>query len=125
MTTTAQPTVESTAVRRPSRAVIIAAFAIPVMVVGQFAMLAIIPVAVLLTGTLCSARFRALRWWAAALATAYAIPLAAWAIGPDRAPSLSKDMHPVLAGVIVAASIAFIAAYFVTRGRAAQVPAHD
>lgn len=124
MTTTAQPTVEPT-VRRPSRAVIISAFAVPVMVVGQFAMLAIIPVAVLLTGTLRAARFRALRWWAAALATAYAIPLAAWAIGPDRAPSLSKDMHPALAGVIVAASIAFIAAYFVTRGRAAQVPAHD
>jgi hypothetical protein len=49
--------------------------------------------------------------------TAYAIPLAAWAIGPDRAPRLSKDMHPALAGVVVAASIAFIAAYYVTRLR--------
>jgi hypothetical protein len=112
MSIAAQPVV-----RRPSLAVIISAYAIPVMVVGQFAMLAIIPLAVLLTGTLRAARFRALRWWAAALATAYAIPLAAWAVGPDRAPSLSKDMHPALAGVVVAASIAFIAAYYVTRRR--------
>ncbi len=124
MTTTAHATAQPTTVRRPSRAVIISAFAVPVMVVGQFAMLAIVPVAVLLTGTLRAARFRALRWWAAGLTAAYAIPLAAWAIGPDRAPSLSKDMHPVLSGVIVAASIAFIAAYFVTRRRAAQAPAH-
>ncbi|MGC4942629.1 hypothetical protein [Kribbella sp. DT2] len=105
------------AVRRPSRAVIISAFAVPVMVVGQFAMLAIVPVAILLTVTLRTARLRALRWWAAGLTAAYAIPLAAWAIGPDRAPSLSKDMHPALAAVIVIASIAFITAYYATRRR--------
>ncbi|GAB3833234.1 hypothetical protein [Kribbella italica] len=127
MFATARPTTQPTTepARRRSRAVIISAFAVPVMVVGQFAMLAVVPVAVLVAGTFRNARLRALRWWAIALATAYAIPLAAWAIGPDRAPSLSKDMHPALAGVIVAASVAFIAAYFVSRGRAARVPARD
>ncbi|MFD0366244.1 hypothetical protein ACFQZZ_32815 [Nocardia sp. GCM10030253] len=38
---------------------------------------------------------------------AYAIPLMLWAIGPDRAPSLSKDMHPVLAALIVAVAVGY------------------
>jgi hypothetical protein len=106
--------------RRPSRSVIISAWAVPILVVGQFAMLAVIPVALVLSGTLRNARFRALRWWAAALATAYATPLVLWAIGPDRAPSLSKDMDPIFAALIVAAAVAFIAAFHVIRGRAPE-----
>jgi hypothetical protein len=98
---------------RAPRKFLISALAVPVMVVGQFAMLAIIPVAIVLTTALRDARLRALRWWAAGLAAAYATPLVLWAIGPDRAPSLSKDMHPALAAVIVAASVALVVAYFV------------
>jgi hypothetical protein len=104
---------------RRSRSVLVAACAVPVMIVGQFAMLAIVPVAVVLVGTLRDARLRALRWWAVALAAAYATPLALWAIGPDRAPSLSKDMHPALAALVVAAGVAFVVAYAV-RARAAR-----
>lgn len=108
-----------------SRTVIISAVAVPVLVIGQFAMVAIAPVALVLIGTLRNARLRALRWWSAALAAAYAIPLAAWAIGPDRAPSLSKDMHPAFAALIVAASVAFIAAYLVNRQRSAAPTGPD
>ncbi|WP_378740579.1 hypothetical protein [Nocardia brasiliensis] len=60
-----------------------------------------------LIGTLRDTRRRALRWWAAALAAAYAIPLILWAIGPERAPSLSKDMHPLLAALIVAVATGY------------------
>ncbi|MER7859411.1 hypothetical protein DMC64_21320 [Amycolatopsis sp. WAC 04197] len=41
-----------TTVRRAPRAVIVSAWAVPIMVVGQFAMLAIVPVALVLIGTL-------------------------------------------------------------------------
>jgi hypothetical protein len=108
---------------RAPRSFLVSALAVPVLVVGQFAMLAIVPVAIVLVATLRDARLRALRWWAAALAATYATPLVLWAIGPDRAPSLSKDMHPVLAGVIVAASVALVAAYFLLRPRPEAVDA--
>ncbi|MEV0087158.1 hypothetical protein [Saccharopolyspora sp. NPDC050642] len=91
---------------RAARLVTISAWATPVLIIGQFAMVAVVPVALALIGTLSDARLRALRWWAAALAAVYAIPLALWAIGPDRAPSLSKDMNPAFATLIVATAIA-------------------
>jgi hypothetical protein len=107
------------ATRRASRSVLYSACAVPVLVVGQFAMLAIVPVALVLVGTLRDARLRALRWWAVALAAAYATPLVLWAVGPDRAPSLSKDMHPALAALIVVAAVAFAVAFQVRRRRSA------
>lgn len=109
--------------RRSARSVVISAAAVPVLIVGQFAMVAVVPVAIVLIGTLRNARLRALRWWAAGLAAAYATPLVLWAIGPDRAPSLSKDMHPVFAALIVAASVAVLAAFAVIRRRTAAGPA--
>ncbi len=96
-----------TTVRRAPRSAIISAWAVPVMVLGQFAMIAIVPVALVLIGTLRDARLKALRWGAIALTAAYATPLALWAIGPERAQSLSKDMHPVFAAIIVAVGLAF------------------
>ena len=96
-----------------TRSVIISAVAAPVLVLGGFAMVAIVPVAVVLLGTLRNARLRPLRWWSAALTAAYATPLAMWAIGPDRAPSLTKDMDPIFVPIIVAAALAVIAAYVV------------
>jgi hypothetical protein len=102
---------------RVPRSVVISASAVPVLIVGQFAMVAIVPVALVLIGTLRDARLRALRWWAAALGAAYALPLALWAIGPDRAPSLSKDMHPAFAALVVAASVAVLGALYVIRRR--------
>ncbi|WP_410651151.1 hypothetical protein [Amycolatopsis sp. cmx-4-54] len=99
-----------TTVRRFPRSVLVSAWAVPVMIIGQFAMLAVVPVALVLIGTLRDARFKALRWGAIALTAAYATPLALWAIGPERAQSLSKDMHPVFAAIIVAVGVAFAVA---------------
>ena len=90
--------------RRAPRYVQISLWAIPVMVIGQFSMLAIIPVALVFTGTLRDRRVRALRWWAGLLAVTYAAPLAIWLLRPDGAQSLSKDMHPVFGALIVAVS---------------------
>jgi hypothetical protein len=103
--------------RRTPRTVIVSAWAVPVLVVGQFAMVAILPVALVLVGTLRDARLRALRWRAVALAAAYATPLVLWILGPDRAPSLSKDMHPALAAVVVVAAVASAIAFHVVRRR--------
>lgn len=104
-----------TTARRAPRSVIISAWAVPIMIIGQFAMIAIVPVALVLIGTLRDARLKALRWGAFALTAAYLTPLALWAIGPERAQSLSKDMHPVFAAIIVAVGTAFAVAYHVLR----------
>ncbi|TFD93452.1 hypothetical protein E3T61_05020 [Cryobacterium lactosi] len=87
---------------RALRYVQISAWAIPVLVIGQFSMLAIIPVALVLVGTLRDTRLRALRWWGGLLAASYVAPLAIWLLRPDGAQSLSKDMHPAFAALIVA-----------------------
>jgi hypothetical protein len=99
-TTTASPA----KLRRGPRSVFIAAWAIPIMVLGQFAMLAVIPVAIVLIGTLRSASIRALRWWVGLLTLAYATPLALYAFNPDRAQSLSKDIDPIFVAAIVVTS---------------------
>jgi hypothetical protein len=107
--------------RPGSPLVLISAWAVPVLVLGQFAMLAVIPVALVLIGSLRNTRDRALHRWAATLTVAYAVPLALWAIGPDRAPSLSKDMHPVFAGIVVAAAIAVAVVNHLRRRNASTV----
>ncbi|MGW4527209.1 hypothetical protein [Amycolatopsis sp. NPDC004378] len=88
---------------RPSKSVLGAAWAFPVMVAGQFALLAGIPVAIVLA---CTAGSRATRWWSGLMAAAYAVPLAAWLIGPSTAPSLSKFLGPVATGAVVVAGVA-------------------
>lgn len=109
-----------TTVRRFPRSVIVSAWAVPVMIIGQFAMLAVVPVALVLIGTLRDARLKTLRWGAMALTAVYATPLALWAIGPERAQSLSKDMRPVFAAIIVAVGVAFAVAYHVLRRKQAH-----
>jgi hypothetical protein len=115
--TTPSPTTE-----RLPRSAAVAAGAVAVMVVGQFAMLAVVPVAIVVVSTWRNVALGALRWWAAGLAAAFATPLVLWAIGPDRAPSLSKDMHPALAAVVVAAAVAYVAAWVVARRRRTGLP---
>jgi hypothetical protein len=101
--------------RQGRRTVIISAWAVPILVIGQFAMMAIIPVALALIATLRHPHLRALRPWTAGLAAAYTLALVLWAAGPDRARSLSKDMHPVVAAAIVVAALAVIAAFYLGR----------
>ena len=98
----------------------IAAWAVPVLVLGQFAMLAVVPVAVLVIGALVSARARALRWWTGLLALLYATPLIIWIVRPDGAQSLSKDIHPVFVALIVLGSIALLAKIYTRRRGAAK-----
>ena len=118
MSTTQVPTVSAPPKpRRASRSVIISAWAVPVLVLGQFAMMAIFPVAVMVRGTLRDRDLRPLRGWAVAVAVAYATPLAVWAVGPVRAQSLSKDMDPVFAAAIVVTAAAFIVAFHVVARR--------
>lgn len=115
--TSPSPTTE-----RLPRAAAMSAGLVAVMVVGQFAMLAVIPVGVVVVSTWWNLRLRALQWWAAALAVAFATPLVLWVIGPDRAPSLSKDMHPALAGVLVATAVAYVVAWVVVGRRRGASP---
>ncbi|PZG24866.1 hypothetical protein C1I98_35155 [Spongiactinospora gelatinilytica] len=105
---TATPIPLTPASRGTPLAVTIASWAVPVMIVGQFAMLASVPVAVALVGALVRVRDRAVRPAAMLLAATYAIPLTIWLARPDGAPNLSKDMHPGLAALIVAASAVLI-----------------
>lgn len=99
--------------RSASRSVIISAWAVPVLVLGQFAMMAIFPVAIMVRGTIRDLDLRPMRGWAVAVAVAYGTPVVLWAVGPDRAQSLSKDMDPVFAAAIVVTAAAFIVAFHV------------
>ncbi|MFI6978519.1 hypothetical protein ACIBSV_07950 [Embleya sp. NPDC050154] len=96
------------AARRIPRAVTVSAWAIPVMVLGQFALIAGVPVMVALVGALTRVRDRAVRAGAVIVTVAFAIPLTVWMVRPDGAQSLSKDIHPAFVGLIVAASAALI-----------------
>lgn len=103
--------------RRASRSVIVSAWAVPVLVLGQFAMVAIAPVTLLVRGTLREPHLQPLRWSAIAVAGAYATPLFLWAVGPDRAQSLSKDMHPVFAAALVVTAAKYIVSFHVLARR--------
>ncbi|MFE7567054.1 hypothetical protein ACFU76_08825 [Streptomyces sp. NPDC057539] len=94
--------------RRTSLPVTISAWAVPIMVLGQFALIAIVPVTIALVGALRGAPDRAVRRAASLVAVAFAIPLVVWLTRPDGAESLSKDIHPGFVGLIVAASAALI-----------------
>ncbi|SEO47180.1 hypothetical protein [Amycolatopsis saalfeldensis] len=105
------------AVRRTSLTVLIAAWLVPVFVLGQFAFLAGLPIAVVVIGTLRDTRLRALGWWTGALTAAYAVPMAVWLIGPSTAPSLSKFLSPVATGAVVAVGVAVAVAHHIGRRR--------
>lgn len=106
MTTTSTTTAPVTgSTHRYPRRFLISLWSIPVLVIGQFAMLAIIPVVIVLLGVLRDARLRALRSWTIALGVTYATPLIIWLVRPDGAKSLSRDMNPafvVLISVVTA-----------------------
>ncbi|QIB49437.1 hypothetical protein G3H79_39370 [Streptomyces aureoverticillatus] len=95
----------------------ISAWAVPLMVLGQFALISIVPVTIALVGALRQVQDRTVRWAAALLAVSFATPLTIWLTRPDGAQSLSKDIHPAFVGVIVAASGALILAIHRARRR--------
>lgn len=100
----ATTTVHTKSRRIPLR-VLISAWAAPLLVVGDFALLAVVPVALVLFGALRDSRVRFLRWPAGLLAAVYATPLAIWLSNPNRPESLSKDIDPVFVVLIAAASV--------------------
>ncbi|RSM49059.1 hypothetical protein DMA12_04910 [Amycolatopsis balhimycina DSM 5908] len=106
-----------TTTRHPgtSTNVLVAAWTVPVMVAGQFALLAGLPIAVVLIGAL---RERRLRWWAGALTALYVVLLTLWLSGPGSAPSLSKYLSPVATALFAVAGIAVAIAAVVSRRRA-------
>ncbi|MDQ7805436.1 hypothetical protein Q5425_16940 [Amycolatopsis sp. A133] len=91
-----------TAPHRTPKTVPVAAWTVPVLVAGQFALLAGVPIAVVLLGSL---RRRAHRRWAVALAAVYAAALVLWLAGPSTAPSLSKYLSPVATALFAAAGV--------------------
>ncbi|RDI32952.1 hypothetical protein [Lentzea flaviverrucosa] len=111
MTTTTNTTAH------PSKSVLVAAWAAPVMVIGQFGLLSGIPIAVVLVASLRDRRSRVLRWWTGALTLAYAIPLTMWLAGPSEAPSLSKYMSPATTAALAATGVVVAIAHQVVRRR--------
>lgn len=101
----------------PSTSALVAAWAVPVMVIGKFGLLSGIPIAVVLVASLRDRRSRALRWWTGALALAYATPLTMWLAGPSEAPSLSKYMNPATAALLAGTGVAAAIAHQVVRRR--------
>ena len=101
----------------PSTSTLVAAWAAPVLVVGQFGLLSGIPIAVVLGASLRDRRSKALRWWAGALALAYATPLTLWLTGPSEAPSLSKYLSPAMTAVLAGVGVATAIAHQVVRTR--------
>ncbi|MEV4725977.1 hypothetical protein [Micromonospora humida] len=113
----APTTVSPPAMLTRSRPLVVSAWAAAALVAVQFSMVAVIPVAITLVTVFRHDALRPLRWWAGALGAAYGAGLALWAIGPDRAPSLSKNLHPAHEVVIVVLGIALAVAYHALRGR--------
>jgi len=112
MTTTSARATETTRTHRNPRYLLISLWSIPVLVIGQFAMLAIIPVLTVLIGSVRDARLRAVRPWSIVLSAAYATPLLIWVVRPDGAPSLSKDIHPAFVALIsLTTAVALIRTY--------------
>ncbi|MFD9882788.1 hypothetical protein ACFWZT_15200 [Streptomyces alboflavus] len=116
-TTTPTSTASTTPTAAPAatghripRAVTISAWAVPIMVLGQFALISGVPVVIALVGAFTRVRDRAVRAAAALLALSFAIPLTIWLVRPDGAQSLSKDIHPGFVGLIVMAGAALLLA---------------
>ncbi|MFI1379409.1 hypothetical protein [Embleya sp. NPDC020886] len=109
--------------RHMPRAVTISAWAVPVMVLAQFALLAVVPVTIALVVALRRVRDRAVRRAAALVAVAFAIPLTVWLVRPDGAQSLSKDIHPAFVGLIVAASAVLVLTVHRASRRLRSLPA--
>lgn len=102
-------------VSRASLPVLITAWSVPALVLGQFALLSGIPLIALLVSSLRNSQPRALRWWSAGLAAVYLGVLALWALSPESAPSLSKSMNPTVTAFFVASGVAVAIAHHVRK----------
>jgi hypothetical protein len=94
--------------RRPSRTTVIAAVAAPLLVAGQFAMVAVLPVTVALVSAFAMRESRATRFWAIVLGAAYAVPFLRYLTDPDRPRSLSASLDLYSTTAILAAGVALL-----------------
>ena len=101
--------------RRTPLSVTTSAWAAPVLVVGDFALLAVVPVVLVLIGTLRDSRVRSLRRPAGLLAAVYATPLALWLFSlagtlalPTAMDPLSWHRHEMLFGFVGAVVAGFL-----------------
>lgn len=94
--------------RAVPRSVFDSAWALPVLVVGQFAFVGLVPVALLAIGTIRRVTDRGLRILAGVVTASYLAPFLIWILNPERARSLSKDIDPVFIALIIASSLAFV-----------------
>lgn len=117
---TTAPTTSRGRSRRIPLAVTISAWAAPLLVIGDFALMAVIPVGLLVNAAVRDPRVRYLRWPIALLAAAYATPLTIFLANPDRAGSLSKDIDPVFVGLIVVASVVLLVRLYTGSRRVGQ-----
>jgi hypothetical protein len=88
--------------------VTVSAWAVPILMVGQFALVAALPVILIGYAVIMDRRSRALRWWGVALFALYAAPLIVWLSREDGAPSLSKDIHPAFVALITATALVIL-----------------
>ena len=96
---------------------IVAALLVPVLVLGGFALISGVAIAVVLVRTVGW-----LRWWAAGLAAIYAVAVTLWLTGPSDAPSLTKYLSPVATALFAAAGAVVAVAHLVARRRAVSEP---
>ncbi|UQN28211.1 hypothetical protein [Brachybacterium kimchii] len=107
------------------RTALISAAASAVLVAGGFAMIAVLPVILTALSVLLDVRLRPLRPWTALLVIAYGSGLALHLAGPDPAPSLTKDLHPLHAVVIVLAALAVVVRALLMRRAARRTAPAD
>ncbi|WP_152352431.1 hypothetical protein [Brachybacterium subflavum] len=107
------------------RTALISAAASALLVAGGFAMIAVLPVALTALSVLLDARLRPLRLWTGLLVVAYGSGLALHLVGPDPAPSLTKDLHPLHAAVIVLAALAVVVRALLMRREARRAARAD
>ena len=97
-----------------SRTTIVSTWAIPIMVLTGFSFLATVPVLIVLISTIRNA---SLRWWGVGLAAVFSVPWLIWLFRSDPARSLSRDMSPVLAALIIAIAVAMLVKIYTLRRR--------
>lgn len=99
------------------RIAVISACVGSVLVVTGFGKIAIVPIALTLIATIATPGIRRIWWAAAAFAVVYSVPFIQYAVDPNRAPSLSKDMHPAWWVIIPLVGLGYVVAYRLYRGR--------
>ena len=88
------------------------AIAFPIMVLAGWALLAAVPLALLLWGSWTDRRVRALRWWSGLTALLYALPLLQYLTRSNPEASMSSLLHPAMGISIALAALVVVLKLF-------------